>query len=199
MTDTYNRLTDTETVLNQAINYVNIPAQFRAYFNAFVTSARSVTNIMQKEFADKKGFQEWYTEKQKIMRENGNFTLFKHLRNESLKERPLVNEIKITTNVNATFQAGQQAEIPLFRLDDDANVVFDNNRPIMIDGKPSDIIPKTYHSYFFRQRPNDDAIELSKLHFKELEDIVRECYDKFQIIKFCINYHFLIITDKRIL
>lgn len=179
MTDTFNRLTDTETLLNQAINSVNIPAKFRANFNAFLASARSITNVMQHEFANQKGFHEWYLNKQKFMRESGNFTLFKHLRNESLKERPLVNEIKITTNVNATFQAGQEAIIPAFRLDDNANVVFDNDKPIMINGKPSDIIPITRHSYFFRQRSNDDAIELSKLYLKELADIVEECYDKF--------------------
>jgi hypothetical protein len=181
MTDTFKRLTDTETLLNQAINSVNSPGIFRANFNAFLASARSVTNVMQHEFKNKKGFQQWYLNKQKLMRENGNLTLFKHLRNESLKERPLVNEIKITTNVNATFQAGQEALIPAFRLDNNANVEFDNNKPIMINGKPSDIIAITQHSYFFRQRPNDDAIELSKLYFKELADIVEECYDKFQV------------------
>ena len=54
-------------------------------------------------------------------------------------------------------------------------------KPGMIDGKPSAILPNTHHSYFFDQRPDDDAIELSKSYYNELADIVKECHDKFSI------------------
>ena len=192
MTDTFYRLTDTETLLNQAINSVNDPAIFRANFNGFLAMARSVTNVMQHEFNDEKGFKEWYLEKQKLMRDNDIFKLFISLRNESLKERPLVNEIKITTKVNATFKAGEEAIIPAFRLDEFGNVIFDNDKPVIINGKPSEIIPTTQHSYFFDQRPNDDAIELSKLYFNELSKIVKECYNEFQLVRSSNSKSFLI-------
>ncbi|TLX86190.1 MAG: hypothetical protein E6K94_10055 [Thaumarchaeota archaeon] len=71
--------------------------------------------------------------------------------------------------MNATFRANQEAIIPLFKVGENGNIIINNNKPVMINGKPSDIIPNTHHSYFFDQRPNDDAIELSKSYFDKLK------------------------------
>jgi len=177
MTQTVEQLQQTEILLNQTLQNLNMPAVFRANLNAFVSSARSITFIMQKEFSSNPRFTEWYKGKQEEMIKDPIFALFKKLRNESLKERPVANRIKFTTEVNATFGANQEATIPFLNVSKDGNIIINNNEPIIINGKPSSITPHTQYSYFFDELPNQDAVELSKLYFNKLKDLVKDCYD----------------------
>ena len=48
--------------------------------SAFVTSARSVTFLMRKEFQHVVGFEDWYTNKQKLMQSDNDFKFFNELR-----------------------------------------------------------------------------------------------------------------------
>jgi len=51
MVETQKRLRESMILLQQAINSVDSPELFRTNINAFLNCARSVTWIMQKEFA----------------------------------------------------------------------------------------------------------------------------------------------------
>jgi len=46
--------------------------------------------------------------------------------------------------LNATFRANQEAIIPLFKDGENGNIIINNNKPVMINGKPSDIIPNIH-------------------------------------------------------
>lgn len=60
------------------------------------------------------------------MRQKKNFRLFIEIRNESLKERPLSNQIRFITKLDRTFQAGQEAIVPAYSLDEKRIIVNEN-------------------------------------------------------------------------
>ena len=180
MSETHKRMQDTEILLNQSLGSANYPIVFRANFNAFISSARSITWVMQKEFNSKIGFSEWYEKKVAQMNEDGLFEFFKNLRNESVKEKTLVDKVKLTTELNLTLGPNQEAIIPGFTVGKNNDIIIQDKLPIIINGKPTpDIEHKTRHSYFFEQRPNDDALELSKIYLDRLRYFVMECYSNF--------------------
>lgn len=56
------------------------------YFSAFISAARSVTFALQASLSGIAGFEEWYLEKQKILRENQLARFFTDARNYSQKQ-----------------------------------------------------------------------------------------------------------------
>lgn len=59
-------------------------SEVRRYFKSFITTARSITWAMKKEFGEKEDFDEWYEDKIKILGDQGE--KFKKIRNEIEKE-----------------------------------------------------------------------------------------------------------------
>src|SRR4051812_8109821 len=60
--------------------------RFRYSFSAFVSSARSATFALHKEFCGRPGFDEWYTEVQQRLRDDPDAKRFRTLRNIIEKE-----------------------------------------------------------------------------------------------------------------
>jgi hypothetical protein len=180
MNDTLRRMDETQILFNQAVSSLNYPTVFRANLNAFIASARSITWVMKKEFNSKLGFRDWYDKKEAEMYQDEIFKLFKNLRNESVKERPVANKIKFTTNLNLTLGANQEAIIPGFRVGENGDIITQNDESVTINGKPSpETKHQTRHAYFFDQRPNDDALDLSRSYLDKLSNMITECYNIF--------------------
>lgn len=59
--------------------------EFDYELNAFLSAARSVTFLLQKEMARVPGFASWWTKRQKVMRRDDAMRFFKDLRNRSQK------------------------------------------------------------------------------------------------------------------
>ncbi len=59
---------------------------FRYELNAFLSSSRSVTFLLQKEMVKVTGFHEWWAKRQREMREDSAMKFFQELRNFSQKE-----------------------------------------------------------------------------------------------------------------
>ena len=66
-----------------------IPFEFECNLQAFISSSRSVTFIMQKEYSDKLGFYQWYQKKQDQMRADETLSFFKEARTTSIHLKPL--------------------------------------------------------------------------------------------------------------
>jgi hypothetical protein len=77
MTYTQQKLMYAYLMLEQAKHNSNDYPVFIANLDAFVTDARSVTLIMQKEFDSINGFKEWYSVKQQKMKDNSDYLLMK--------------------------------------------------------------------------------------------------------------------------
>ncbi len=181
MSETLERLRDANFQLELAMNNLHDHQSVRACLNAFLDLARSTTWIMQKEFAHKSGFQEWYKKKQDEMRENSLFGFFVEMRNISVKERSLGNEVRITTRFDKPLvvKGGTETIIPLGKVDGRGNLVLDNESSITTDSKPIETRQITNKSYFFNERPNDDALELCREYVNLLKNLVIECENKF--------------------
>jgi hypothetical protein len=79
-------------------------SEVRRYFKSFITTARSVTWAMKKEFSDKEGFEEWYNDKIQILGEQGE--KFKELRNEIEKEGESPLGVVLKTDYRGGFVTG---------------------------------------------------------------------------------------------
>jgi len=55
--------------------------EFEYYLSAFLTSARTTTLALQSEYKGNYGFEDWYSKKQKEMKEDPLFDFMKNLRN----------------------------------------------------------------------------------------------------------------------
>ena len=99
MTDTQQKLMYAQIMLEQAKQNSNDYPVFIANLDAFVTDARSVTLIMQTEFDSIKGFKEWYSVKQKEMKDNSDFDFFNNLRRVTTHIRPFNAVSKILTSL----------------------------------------------------------------------------------------------------
>jgi hypothetical protein len=73
MRETQQKLTYARIMLQQAKQNSNDYSVFMANLDAFVTDARSVTLIMQKEFNSIIWFKEWYNAKQQEIKNNSDF------------------------------------------------------------------------------------------------------------------------------
>jgi hypothetical protein len=57
---------------------------FKFHLSAFLSAARSITWVMQKEVAQAVGFESWYERQQEEMRKDGLLTFFNNLRVTSI-------------------------------------------------------------------------------------------------------------------
>jgi hypothetical protein len=155
-----------------------------ANLDGFVSDARSVTLIMQKEFTSVVGFKEWYSQKQQQMKNNPEFVFFNKLRVDTTHVRPFDVSFRYTTSFpeGLTIQGGKTVDIPLGQVDDTGNLVVDDITPITIDGNPVNNIKRsTTQRYFFTDRPNEDAIKLCDTHLQKLQELTKECHNKFDL------------------
>jgi hypothetical protein len=181
MTGSQQKLMYADIMLQQAKQNINNYPVFIANLDAFVTDARSVTFIMQKEFNSINGFEEWYKVKQEEMKNDSDFQLFNILRVDTTHVRPFNTPSRYTTLFQEGLSiSGSKTVIPLGKADDKGNLVIDNKSPITINGKPvTNIKRSTTRRYFFTDRPNEDAITICERYFQKLKELVTECYDTF--------------------
>lgn len=181
LSDTLGRLNDAEILLAQAtVNSNDFPI-FRANINAFVSAGRSVTFVMEKEFAHVNGFAAWYETKRADMKKDPIFDLFVKIRNNSVKERAVARSMRITTTFDKPFtmSGGGEYTIPIGRFGD-RGIIIDNATPITHDGKPvTDVKAITRTAAFFDEKPDVDALDLCHEYLNKLKVIVAECYSKF--------------------
>jgi hypothetical protein len=65
---------------------------FKFHLSAFLSAARSITLVMQKEYAHEAGFESWYGRQQEEMRKDGLLTFFNNLRVTSIHIKQVQTE-----------------------------------------------------------------------------------------------------------
>lgn len=184
MTATQEKLNEAIIMLEQAKLASNDYTVFIANLNAFVSAARSVTLVMQKEFHSIAGFKKWYIEKQQSMNEDEEFKFFNRLRVDTVHVRPFNTPSTYTTVFpgGLTVSGGTTVEIPLGRVDDRGNIVVSDQEPAIIDGRPVHGVQRsTSRSYHFTDRPTEDAIALCEQYLQKVSGIVTECHRRFLV------------------
>lgn len=113
--DTKHKLNEAGFFLVKAKSSLTNPEELSYYLSAFVSAGRSVTWAMQKEFADNSRCLVWYEEKQKQMKNDGVFAIFKDLRNITVKEGKLEFNRRINVSINEKISIGDSVGIKVIR------------------------------------------------------------------------------------
>lgn len=162
MIETLKRIKETENLLSELKSSSHERENFRTKLNVFISSARTITLVMQKEGAPISGFNDWYELKQKEMKENELFKYFIDKRNTIQKE----GSVRIMVKVS--FQ---------FVTDDKGEAIIDLGKER--NGQLETIDKKWNVKNAFKDRPDDDAIDLCEKYLEELKKISFECIEKF--------------------
>ena len=102
MTNTRDKLNEAKHFLDEMKRVSSDPAKFRYELTAFLAASRSITLIMQKEFSERSGFADWYTQIQGEMEKNGILKYLHRQRNISHHERPILQYPIGITEQNTT-------------------------------------------------------------------------------------------------
>jgi len=140
---------------------------------AFLSAARSVTFIMQKEFDKVSGFSIWYACKQTEMKANPVMNYLYEQRNQTLHVRPIQPKAKITVNATATVNSsfticlvGTGEAIQTVGIESMSSKTLGGN-------------VETNIAYSFIDFPGKDVLTICQEDVSELEKIVDECESKF--------------------
>lgn len=168
MSETLKKLEDSRILFQQAKDSTAEPWKIRANLSSCIESLRNVTWIMQKEYAHVSGFEEWYSIKQEEMRDDKILKQFKSLRNESVKEKSIINKGRITIKHIPKVE-GVKEKIRIVIKNEDGKIIVENtNNPKS----------NTKIDYFFGEN-DGNVIELTTLCLEKIEKLVNECISKF--------------------
>lgn len=183
MSATMQRLIELMHIYNQMIKTpFEKPNLFLANLNSFIALARSITLVMQKEFHDVSGFDEWYATKQNEMKNDDGMKFFLDLRNESLHEKSVGKILyKLTLLDTYTLKSGETCTWPALKSTNEGTLALDDkNKFLKINGIPRPDIRFEYTvDYFFVDRPNISARTLCLTHFQKIDTLTTECNKKF--------------------
>src|SRR5258708_35361625 len=87
------------------------PDHYRYFMSAFISAARSITLLMQKEYAHTKGFAEWYPDRQGGLKADDEMRFFNELRVEAihpallkLYEHGAIDTLRICSDVDVILE-----------------------------------------------------------------------------------------------
>lgn len=179
MSDTQYKLEESEYFLDRTRENVNSPKYFSFNLSAFLSSGRSVTCVMQKEFRHCNGFNEWYGSEQGQM--DPKFRFFKDMRDVTVHQRTIMPNKKVSVNIKEKIMVNESVNVRVIRNGD----VISENTSIP---SPSVEIPddnekeKEYHiSWFFMEYPNEDLLKVCQQYLGELRKLVEECIKQFSL------------------
>ncbi len=183
MSSTLQKVEQASILLAQAQSSQEMPAVFKANLNSFVEAARSITWIMQKEFAGKEGFQEWYAKKQADLKADKECGYFSELRTDTTHITPFSTPQRITMEFisgGLTIAGGSEAIIPIGRVSEYGTIIPADNEPITVNGKKVHGKQRsTSITYQFSDRPGENAVDLCTSYLDTLTQLAKECLKKF--------------------
>lgn len=159
--------------------------EFKHCINAFLSSARSVTFVLQKEFGKYKGFDEWYELQKEKKFKAGKIKKFVTLRNISLKEEPINPRYVF----GVFFEKGVKVEPgDDFIIETDASSYVRHyykpgklTRKKVIDENINNINkPNIFLNCEFKEIPSVNLFDICKKYLSILIDLVTECEKKFK-------------------
>lgn len=171
--DTKHKLNEASFFLVRAKSSLTNPEELSFYLSAFVTAGRSVTFTMQKEFGNNSRYGIWYKERI-LMINDIIFTIFKHLRNITVKEGKLefkrkVNLSPINEKISSTTSVG-------FKVIRNGKVIKESNpnkQDAIPDSEKKTIEPNKV-KVFLNIFPIPEGIELCDQYLKKLRILVSD-------------------------
>ena len=168
--------------------------KFRYNLSAFVSAARSVTFVLQKEFSKNPEFDEWYSKKQMQMKRDNLFIFLKEKRNYVLKmEGTIDTRAEISETIDLPMAPSVSFEATVIKADGTIENEKHSEPPAKpkLTSKPNDTGET---KWFFKDwsEPDEDVVTLCERYIKKLKIIVEEAENKFGKAKAPQNQ----LTDK---
>lgn len=143
----------------------------------FVQNLRNVTFRLQNEFNKYEGFDQWYGDKQELMKKDKDMVLFNNLRVKIVHQ---VQTAKSSTSLSLTKPITITTKKDEFTPIMPAMKFLGNGKFEVVDDGTFDMSNfKLEESYFFEERPGEDAIKLCTVQFLKLTKLVEECDFRF--------------------
>jgi hypothetical protein len=140
--------------------------------DAFLSTSRSVTLVLQKEFGHDPKFRKWHSQKREEMKKDELMGFFIKQRNFSIKERS--PETQVVTEVFITEVASARA-FPSMIRPNGTEETFEPKPPI-VESKPQATKNNAIvlHTYFFVGRTDNDVIMLCLEYCRKLFRLIAE-------------------------
>jgi hypothetical protein len=190
MTDARHKVKEAEYFFEKMKKNIEDDKVFSFNLSAFLTSARSVTFLMQKEYQHVLGFQDWYADKRKLMQSDNDFEFFNDLRvatvhtkaimpNKKVTESIIEPAISITDSVSVrVIRVGKVAEeYPTQGESNDTKPVLSSFKDAV---EPFRLLGKKFArnkgsrniSRFFKERPSEDLVGMCEKYLGNLRKLV---------------------------
>ncbi|MGY5146606.1 MAG: hypothetical protein ACW9W4_01195 [Candidatus Nitrosopumilus sp. bin_7KS] len=170
------RWMNTEVILHQTISGNII--SFIPNFEAFVMMARSITLILQKHLAHVEGFEKWYDEKQRMMKNDEIFKFFGDLRVEVSHLQTIEHPTKFTLKNKEKWP-----KEPIIFLIQIPNQKTKIEKIEMNNYNTTKSILEQYETkserYVIAEYQNADLIYLGCAYLNKLKEMLDECVRMF--------------------
>jgi hypothetical protein len=168
------KLVEAEYFLSKSKEKLGDPYEFYFNLDAFLSAARSVTWIMQKEYSKHIGFNDWYINKQEKMRIDSDFKFFNDLRVATIHKKSVKPYRQVEINIS-------DSSVPFCVPITEGSYVIpkDTSEPQKGNSSQSTKVD-IKHSWCFQERPKDNGFELCNKYIQKLREWVEECDTKFR-------------------
>lgn len=180
MKDTLDKLEEAEYFLGQMVeNIVNV-TNFKFNLSAFLSSARSITYIMQKEFSHKSGFTTWYKIKQQKFALYPIMKLMNDKRVISIHTQPIRPRKETHVKFLNTVTLTEDFVAFVLHADGTSEIRQTNNKELnkqtILD---TDNKPEVSHLWYFDDIPDQDVVSIAKGYLDLLRETTIECVSKY--------------------
>lgn len=173
------KLNEAQYFLGRMKDVRNIREHFRWNLSAFLSAARSVTMIMNVQYAGSKGFEGWLAEKMKEadLRTGGMVKYLNEQRRLTVHIRPLKPSAHIKVDLqmildvhlNPAFLTGTAGTLVAGHLTQDNSMKIEKTQETKVE-----------HTYYFDDVKDRDVLSICGVYFEEMKTVVAECEQKFQ-------------------
>ncbi len=177
--DTLNKLGESGYFLTQMKQTANDWMPFRFNLSAFLSAARSITFVIQKEYAQVAAFESWYKLQQEEMRKDKVLTFFNNLRVTSIHKKPVKPRFRSSFSLADVFSMPSGSTI---ELGDKKEGTYLTNVSVA-EIAPADVTKiRAEQTWHFDEKPDEDVITLCERYLSRLSTLVYECREKFDSV-----------------
>jgi len=171
--DTREKLLEAKYFLERMIETQSGRDPFKYNLSAFLAAARSVTLIMQKEFAKVSGFKKWWAEQQVRLQSDDAMRLLNAKRVMTIHTQPVRPRAHI--NVGITEHIAFSGSLSITVTHADGTVEHGGSELTPPPSTPAKTEVTSEWLWYFDELPEKDVIAICEEHVTKLGKLVAEC------------------------
>jgi len=173
MTDTREKLLEAKYFLERMVENQDKRDVFKYNLSAFLSAARSVTWIMQREFGKVPGFIEWYRIQQDKMRSDEKMRILGDKRHATTHEEPVRPHAQVGVTVTERLIMTDSVSVVVTHADGTIERSDSTSPPPPPASATTQ--PNAEWRWSFDEIPDMDVITVCREHMSKLESIVADC------------------------